>query len=103
MFRLPLDDKVSCHPVFALQGLFDVNPSGCQGIELQGLGYILFHQLAARIIEIDAGYIYCISWIGVVDENRSPDTKRMGPSHKTGRGWDIKCLAFDQLNLSCRP
>ena len=37
MFRLPLDDKVSCHPVFALQGLFDVNPSGCQGIEFQGL------------------------------------------------------------------
>ena len=80
MFRLPLDDKVRCYPVFALQGLFDVNPSGCQGIELQGLGYILFDQLAAGIIEIDAGDIDGISWIGVVDVNRSPDIKRIGPS-----------------------
>jgi len=44
------------------------------------LGYILFDQLAAGIIEIDAGYIYCISRIGIVDVNRSPDIKRIGVS-----------------------
>ena len=63
MFRLPLDNKVSCHPFFALQGLFDVNTRvAARALSFKGWVTILFHQLAAGIIEIDAGYIYCIRW-----------------------------------------